>query len=696
MKRGLAAAAATAALFGGVVLLPAGPAAADEAKYYLECPATVTEGGTLTVTMVRVGNDPDVPNSGFFSGQVYTAAETALADDDFETVSGASYTTTDQTPDPDRLDITIDTVQDLLTEGPERFEVRVESALALVDPADPDRDNKCSVTIVDDEPSITGVEVISAPANVRDGAGTTVPAVYGVGEVIEFEMSFSHDVEIATNQEPPRITIQVGDEQSDPVWAQYRRQSANDKVVFGYTVAADDSDADGVVLTGSVRDVDETVDGWRGVDHLDSIRSTVEGTVVTVWPHFVGSTILDGHTVDGSRLPHGARLEITSQPGNGGIYRWGEEIEFTLHFTAAVDLESGSPGLLLQVGGDQRAADYVGGSGTGAWEFEYGVGSSDSDSAGLSLVGTWFDAEQQLQGWTGNGQFEVTANGADFEPQVPALEPSPSHDYDVDGRPYPKRLSIASTPQAHSDTYGRGEVILLEVDFDQPVTAAASAEAPVWIGHGSKSFGTQRHAKYLSGNGTDTLTFAYTVTADDSDDDGVTASVFHYPTADITATGTDIGFVADAVGNTPSIELQDGHKVDGNLDVVAPTVTGVEITSDPSGDNGYGTGDAVTVKVTFSEDVTVTSTQSGDIKIGIDVGGTTRDAIFRAVDFDTLSFDYTVAVGDLDADGISIAANSIMLSGAGAVADKAGNAADLGHDAVPADNDQTVNSPGGL
>ena len=57
----------------------------------------------------------------------------------------------------------------------------------VVDRNSPDRDEKCEITIIDDDSNITDVEVTSSPAS-----GDT----YGIGETIEISATFSTAVEV--------------------------------------------------------------------------------------------------------------------------------------------------------------------------------------------------------------------------------------------------------------------------------------------------------------------------------------------------------------------------------------------------------------------------------------------------------------------------------------------------------------------
>ena len=77
-------------------------------------------------------------------------------------------------------------------------------------------------------------------------------------------------------------------------------------------------------------------------------------------------------------------------------------------------------------------------------------------------------------------------------------------------------------------------------------------------------------------------------------------------------------------------------------------------------------------------------------RIAFDVGGTPKHAVYASgSDSTELVFSYTVANGDRDADGISVAADALALNG-GTIRDEVGNAADLRHAAVAASANQQV------
>ena len=95
-----------------------------------------------------------------------------------------------------------------------------------------------------------------------------------------------------------------------------------------------------------------------------------------------------------------------------------------------------------------------------------------------------------------------------------------------------------------------------------------------------------------------------------------------------------------------------------------PTVSTIAITSDPGTDNTYATGETITVGVTFSEAVTVNTT-NGTPRITLDIGEQPRYAGYTGAGSATgqILFQYTVLVSDTDADGVSVVANSLALDG---------------------------------
>ena len=144
--------------------------------------------------------------------------------------------------------------------------------------------------------------------------------------------------------------------------------------------------------------------------------------------------------------------------------------------------------------------------------------------------------------------------------------------------------------------------------------------------------------------------------------------------------------VKDRAGNG-NAAIED-HGVENNT--VPPAVSSVEITSDPGEDDTYAIGDKVRAKVEFAYYVVVSG--SGTPELALDIGGETRQAAYaRGSGTAELVFEYTVADGDEDGDGIAIGANALSLAGGTIAAEvSATRNAALAHDAVDADDQHLV------
>ena len=139
---------------------------------------------------------------------------------------------------------------------------------------------------------------------------------------------------------------------------------------------------------------------------------------------------------------------------------------------------------------------------------------------------------------------------------------------------------------------------------------------------------------------------------------------------------TDLGW---SKGDVVCMQIAEGALPDAVPEAM------VAITSDPGADDTYAIGDPIEVTATFSAAVTVTGTP----QLALDIGGETREADYASGTGSTdLVFNYTVAEGDEDTNGIAITANSLTLN-SGTI--KAGTTdAALPHDAVAADADHKV------
>ena len=125
----------------------------------------------------------------------------------------------------------------------------------------------------------------------------------------------------------------------------------------------------------------------------------------------------------------------------------------------------------------------------------------------------------------------------------------------------------------------------------------------------------------------------------------------------------------------------------GDQDVTSPTISALAITSTPSVGDTYGVGETIQVRVTFDEYVFVTGTPI----LTLNIGGVSRSATHDGSSpVYLMFFEYDVVSGDLDTNGISIAANSLSLNG-GTIRDGADNNAVLTHTALTDNSSHKVN-----
>ena len=115
--------------------------------------------------------------------------------------------------------------------------------------------------------------------------------------------------------------------------------------------------------------------------------------------------------------------------------------------------------------------------------------------------------------------------------------------------------------------------------------------------------------------------------------------------------------------------------------LTAPTVSSVAFTSTPASgqNNSYKLNDTLDVAVTFSEAVTV----SGMPQMGLTIGSAVRQADYESGSTTPrLLFQYTVVVGDEDADGATINESGLMLNGGSIVGSNSARNGDLFHAAL--------------
>ena len=348
--------------------------------------------------------------------------------------------------------------------------------------------------------------------------------------------------------------------------------------------------------------------------------------------------------VRGRPSPYRAyKTEIVSTPRDGGTYHYGEYIDVALTFNAAVYVPQGGSVIAIRVGdtadgSNYRAAEYHSGSQTNRLVYRYRVQLADADTDGISV-----DVGGPDSGFGGTVPTIVASFG--LLPVIDYYPGLPDDDHHrVDGSFHVTGVAITSSP-VHEDGYRVGEDIDVTLSFSTEAYASGDSVVAISVGDDGPSY---RRAGYVSGSGTDRLTYRYQVQLTDFDADGISVPssglVRELPT-----TSTALGSIPVSRDYT-GVAGDAGHKVNGSF-----RVTGVAITSSPAHGDSYRAGENIDVTLTFSTEAYTSGTV-----VAIRVGDTDDGSNYRPARYvsgsgtDELIYRYRVQLTDYDADGISV------------------------------------------
>ncbi|WP_052659165.1 DUF4347 domain-containing protein [Pseudomonas sp. LFM046] len=212
--------------------------------------------------------------------------------------------------------------------------------------------------------------------------------------------------------------------------------------------------------------------------------------------------------------------------------------------------------------------------------------------------------------------------------------------------------------------YKVGDVITVTISFDQTVIVDTTGGVPSLL---LETGLLDRNATYVSGSGSNTLTFSYTVQAGD-----VSADLDYQSTGALALNGGTIRNASSddaivtlpAVGGADSIAGQHDIVIDG----LVPQVTSVTVPANGT----YVAGQNLDFTVNLSEAVTVDTTGGTPrIAITLDGGGTVFADYVSGSGTTALVFRLTVSSGQLDTNGISV--GGAILANGGTLRDGVGN-----------------------
>src|SRR3984957_1938153 len=392
------------------------------------------------------------------------------------------------------------------------------------------------------------------------------------------------------------------------------------------------------ILTGGDYTVymDATGDGGPGTGTAItnvSFTNNHMGAGIFGYTDFSGWTnpVYTGNIDDGDTLTGAAGFQspiVSLAAAATGSYVAGNTLTLTLYMSEAVNV-SGTPTLALNDGG---TATYKSGSGTNALTFSYTVASGQNTSAlaVTAVNGTIADLDGNALNTTG---LPATFAGV----SVGSSSSSPT------------LTSIVESPS--TGDLNAGNTVTLTLNLSSAVTVAGGTPTLTLNDGGT--------ATYTGGNGTNALTFSYTVGAGQN-------------AASLAATAINLNgaTVQNSAGNAASFSLTGLTQTGPQIDTTAPTVASVVTSGSDitSGSGDLGVGSVVTLTLNLSSAVTVAG---GTPTLTLNDGGTATYTGGNGTN--ALTFSYTVGAGQNTAD---LAVTAVNL-GPATVKDGAGNVANL-------------------
>ncbi|GAB7529221.1 hypothetical protein PS3A_16300 [Pseudomonas sp. 3A(2025)] len=441
-------------------------------------------------------------------------------------------------------------------------------------------------------PSVTRVDV---PVN----------GSYVAGQNLDFTVNFSEAVQVNTTAGTPRIEVTL--DTGGTAYATYLSGAGTNALVFRLTVTSGQIDSDGISVGNSIQ--------LNGATVQDAVNNAANLTL-----NGLGDT--SGVRVD-AVVPV---VDSVGLPADGS-YKAGDVLSFTVNTSegVVVDTTSGTPRLVLTVGGVIRYASYVSGAAGGALLFQYTVQAGDTAAGGL-VVGSTLDLNGGTVRDPAGNNLELNLNGLGNAGNV------------LIDTTVPTASALVASPNSDGS-------VSYTLTFSENVSGVDISDFNLVLS--GNAAGNIASVTQVDGR-------TYTVLVNGI---GGTGSL----RLDLNATGTGI---ADAAGNAVSSGLTgESYTVDG----AAPSVTTVDV---PAG-GSYKAGDVLSFTVNTSEGVVV-DTSTGTPRLVLTVGGVTRYASYvSGAANGALVFQYTVQAGDTAASGL-VVASTLDLNG-GSVRDPAGN-----------------------
>lgn len=375
------------------------------------------------------------------------------------------------------------------------------------------------------------LHVLPTTPAILNVSSSTSNGTYKPGDAVEITVNFDQPVNITGT---PAITLETGTTDQQ---ATYTSGSGTSTLFFNYTVQSGDqsSDLDYTAINALVLNA--------GTIRNPSLLDAVLGLPAT------GSA----NSIAGSRnlVIDGTVPIITSLmvPANA-TYVAGQALNFSLNFSEIITVTGNNSSVTIQLESGPVQAAYVSGSGSNVLLYRYVVVTDNLDTDGIVLGNLALNGAT-LQDAAGNNAL-LTLNNVPATTGIRIDAAAPA---------------ITSVIVPANKIWKEGEVLNFTVNFNEPVIKIGATDPYIVLTIGEN----QAQLPYVSGAGTNTYLFRYTVKSGDLDRNGIEIG------PSIRLNGATL---KDAVGNDAKTIINNaGSLLNVWVDAVPPIVTAGQVFS---------------------------------------------------------------------------------------------------------------------
>ena len=341
---------------------------------------------------------------------------------------------------------------------------------------------------------------------------------YHAGNSIAITVKFSEPVSVTGT---PRIQLETGTTDRQ---VNYASGSGTNTLTFNYLVQSGDSTNDLDYLSATSLTL-------NGGTIKDTATNTKNASLTLPAPGALNSLGANKNILIDTASP--VVTNVTATTANGA-YNAGDTIAITITFSQGV-IVTGTPQLLLETGTTDRQSNYASGSSTSTLTFNYIVAPGDSTGDLDYLTNT----SLTLNGGSIKDAVTNTNSAALTLPAPGAAGSLGANRNIVIDAVAPTVTNVSSTNADGS--YNVGQNIAITITFSENVNVSGTPRLLLETGS------TDRFANYISGSGTNTLTFNYQVQVGDS-----SADLDYFSTTSLELNG---GSISDATSNNAVLTL---------------------------------------------------------------------------------------------------------------------------------------------